>query len=251
MGVASAAITYGLLVASLTSLGSLPAALGRRVSERGLDAGLGFAAGVMIVASFTSLILPALEAGYTVDVGVGIAVGSLFMYALDRVLPHEHLIVGFEGPERLRSKMRRSWLIALAMIIHNIPEGLAIGVATAYDTKLGLSTALAIGVQDIPEGAAVSLPVKYAGRKRATALVLGAVSGLVEALGVLIGAAVFSLARALLGFGMGFGAGAMIYVVVEEIIPEVFREGSPTRREATLAFFIGLYVALYLDVLLG
>ncbi len=245
------AFLYGLLVAALTSLGSLIALVGPRLAERSVILGLGFAAGVMIVASFTSLILPAMERGYYLDVGVGILIGVVIILLLDKVMPHEHAVVGYEGMPSLRHKIRKAWLLALAMIIHNIPEGFAIGIATAYDPSLGLATAIAIGVQDVPEGMAVSLPLSSLEKKRSRALAIGVISGLAETAAAVLGAAMFSIARGVLGLGMGLAAGAMIYVTVEEILPEIFYEKARERMAATIGFLLGMYTMLYLDVLLG
>ena len=248
------ALIYGLMVAGLTSLGALFAILGPRLAERSVDVGLGFAAGVMLVASFTSLILPAMEKGLYVSVGLGIALGVAAIALLDKVVPHEHVVTGYEGFESLRGRLRKAWLLALAMIIHNIPEGFAIGVTTAYSPPLGLATAIAIGVQDIPEGIAVSLPLASAERRVLRPLLVGVVSGVAEAVAAVLGAAAFTYVKAMLGLGMGLAGGAMIYVTVEEILPEIFGGGARGGRERlaiTISFLLGMYLMLYLDVLLG
>ncbi|MEM1896386.1 MAG: ZIP family metal transporter [Ignisphaera sp.] len=240
----------GSIVMGATSLGSLTAFFGYKLSDRYLDLSLGFAAGIMIVASFSSLIMPAIEEGLYIDVGLGIALGILLILLLDKVLPHEHESVGYEGLERFREKIRKAWLVALAMIIHNIPEGLAVGVATIYSPYLGLATAIAIGLQDVVEGMATSLPLASAEGKRLKAVAIGIMSGVIELLATFGGAALATLSRIFLGIGMGLAAGAMIYVVVEEILPEIFHRQARNRRIATLGFIIGFYAMLYLDILI-
>jgi ZIP family zinc transporter len=147
-----ASLVYGLFIAGATSLGSVASLALRKASFKWLDFGLGFAAGIMIVTSFLSLIVPTVNAGLYMDMGIGIGLGIAVVVLLDALLPHEHTVLGYEGPAALRARVRKSWLVALAIVIHNFPEGLAVGVATAFSPVTGLSTALAIGIQDVPEG---------------------------------------------------------------------------------------------------
>ena len=151
----------------------------RREDERLLDLGLGFTGGVMLVASFTSLILPGVEGWGFWQVGLGILGGVALIRLLDLFTPHEHLMRGYEGPPELSNKVKRSWLVALAITIHNIPEGLAVGVSTAYHVELGFVTALAIAIQDVPEGVAVVIPLLRYQLVR-TAVAVGVLSALVE-----------------------------------------------------------------------
>uniref|UniRef100_A0A7C4BC46 ZIP family metal transporter n=1 Tax=Ignisphaera aggregans TaxID=334771 RepID=A0A7C4BC46_9CREN len=251
LSVFQASLAYGFFIAGATSLGSVASLALRRASFKWLDFGLGFAAGIMIVTSFLSLIVPTISEGLYVDMGIGIGLGMAVIVLLDALLPHEHTVLGYEGPAALRARVRKSWLVALAIVIHNFPEGLAVGVATAFSPATGLSTALAIGVQDAPEGFAVSMPLVLAERKRLKALLVGVLSGLTETVMCVAGALLFSIARALLGIGMGFAAGAMIYVAVEEILPEVLHEKAGNRKLATLGFILGLYTMLYLETLVS
>jgi ZIP family zinc transporter len=138
-----ASLVYGLFIAGATSLGSVASLALRKASFKWLDFGLGFAAGIMIVTSFLSLIVPTINAGLYMDMGIGIGLGIAVIVLLDALLPHEHTVLGYEGPAALRVRVRKSWLVALAIVIHNFPEGLAVGVATAFSPVTGLSTALA------------------------------------------------------------------------------------------------------------
>jgi ZIP family zinc transporter len=217
----------------------------RREDERLLDLGLGFTGGVMLVASFTSLILPGVEGWGFWQVGLGVLGGVALIRLLDLFTPHEHLIRGYEGPPELANKVKRSWLVALAITIHNIPEGLAVGVSTAYHVELGFVTALAIAIQDVPESVAVVMPLlRY--RLVRTAVAVGVLSALVEG-----GAAVASGVAAaglpsVLGVAMGVAGGAMLYVTVAELYPDIYAEG---RRKAypTFGFITGVLLMLYLD----
>lgn len=229
-----------------------------------LDGMLGFAAGVMIAASFWSLLAPAIElAGASgssfpwLPATVGLIAGGLFLRLVDRVVPHLH--PGFpaseaEGP---RTHWRRSVLLVLAITIHNIPEGLAVGVAFGAagaglpGAALGGAVALAlgIGIQNFPEGAAVALPLRREGLSRRRSFFWGQLSGLVEPVAGVIGAAAVLLMQPLLPYALGFAAGAMIYVVAEELIPEAHRG---THSDfATMSLMGGFVVMMVLDVALG
>jgi ZIP family zinc transporter len=251
MNVLYNALINGLILAGFTGLGSLVAFTGFKLPRWGLDFSMSFAAGVMLVACFTSLIIPGFERGFYFEVGLGIAVGVVVIVLMDLFIPHEHLIAGYEGPESMRRRLRKAILLALAVVIHNVPEGLAVGTSTVYSERLGFTTAMAIGLQDVPEGAAVALPLAILWGSRLKGFITGVLSGLAETLAALIGAVVFTLASGSLGFGMGFSAGAMMYIVVEEILPEVLHESSTYRKISAVGFFLGFYVMLYLDLLLG
>lgn len=241
-------LVNGIIITSATALGSLTGLLGSRISNKGIDLSLGFASGIMIVASFLSLIVPAMKEGFYIDVGIGIAIGMFLIVILDKFLPHEHDAAGYEGPKGLRDKIRRAWLIALAMIIHNIPEGLAVGVSTMYNRYLGLATTIAISLQDIVEGVVTSLPLASLEGKQYKAVSIGVLSGVIEFATALGGAMIIKLSRSFLGIGMGLAAGAMIYVVVEELLPELFHRHSENRKIATLGFVTGIYTMLYMSI---
>ncbi len=241
----------GLFVAIMTSLGAMVAIFARRIPEEGVDFSLSFAAGVMIVASFTSLILPAIESTDSfAPAGIGIALGVLLIYAIDRLLPHEHLVKGYEGPKSMKNRLRKVWLLVIAVIIHNLPEGMAVGTSLVYNLEVGLVTAIAIGIQDFPEGTVVSLPLATLQKKRLQPILMGILSGFAEMAMVLLGAYFFTLFSWLLPYGLGMAGGAMLYVTVKEMIPEIY-ESEKNETLVTLGFFAGFYVMLLLDSMLG
>ena len=241
----------GLFVALMTTFGALLAIFSNKMPDWGVDVCLSFAAGVMIVASFTSLILPAIEStGSFTPVGVGIFLGILLIYAIDRFVPHKHLVKGYEGPEELKDKLRVMWLIVLAVIIHNLPEGLAVGTSIVFDLKTGLVTAIAVGIQDFPEGIVVSLPLATLQKKRLQPILMGVLSGVAEWIMVLVGAFFFTIFHNLLPYGLGLAGGAMLYVTVKEMIPEIYKH-EKNELLVTAGFFLGFYVMLFLDSMLG
>lgn len=240
----------GLFVALMTSLGAMVAIFAKKIPEGGVDFSLSFAAGVMIVASFTSLILPGIESAGFLPVGVGIALGVLLIYAVDRLLPHEHLVRGYEGPKGMKEKLRKVWLLVFAMIIHNLPEGLAVGTSLIYNLEVGLVTAIAIGIQDFPEGTVVSLPLAVIQKKSLGPVLVGILSGLAEMVMVVIGALFFTAFSSVLPYGLGLAGGAMLYVTIKEMIPEIYGE-EKNQTLVTLGFFAGFYVMLLLDSSLG
>jgi ZIP family zinc transporter len=233
------------------------------VSRRLLDAMLGFAGGVMLAASYWSLLAPAIdvaaEQGWPswFPPSVGFLCGGAFLWCLDQSLPHLHLGLPVTAAEGPRTSWQRSVLLVTAITLHNIPEGLAIGVAfggvgTGIQTaSLGSAVALAIGIgiQNFPEGLAVALPLRSEGLSRFNAWMMGQASALVEPVAAVAGAAVVVYAAPVLPFALSFAAGAMVYVVVEELIPETQQEGNEDL--ATLCLMLGFTVMMVLDVALG
>lgn len=248
----------GSLVAGLmTALGAVPVLFGR-VPNRGVrDLSLGFAAGVMLSASFFSLIIPALDAAEArygagaipaAIAVVGILSGMALVAWLNETLPHEHFSTGREGPES--AALRQIWLFIIAITIHNFPEGLAVGVGFgAHGPSGGMPLAIGIGLQNLPEGLAVAVALLGEGYGRLRAWGIAALTGLVEPVGGAIGAALISYSEPFLPWGLAFAAGAMIYVISHEIIPETHRSGH--QNKATLGLAIGLVMMLFLDVWLG
>ncbi|ADX46450.1 zinc/iron permease [Paracidovorax avenae ATCC 19860] len=248
----------GLVAALATALGTLPVVFSQRLSERVQDTLFGFGAGVMLAASSFSLILPGLEAakangagGWAAGgiIGASILLGGLALLAMERVLPHEHFIKGVEGGPSPRT-LRRTWLFVFAIALHNLPEGLAIGVAYGGTSPLQAGTLTAgIAIQDVPEGLVVAVALLAAGYPRWLAVLLGMASGLVEPLGAVLGASVIGLSAGLLPWGLGFAAGAMLFVISHEIIPESHRKGH--EAWATGGLMIGFVLMMLLDTALG
>jgi ZIP family zinc transporter len=239
----------GLIITAFNMFGALAVLFMRRVSDAFLDVALGFAAGVMLSASFTSLILPGVEYGGIFPVLAGIALGAVVLGLADRFLPHTHAV---SGPEGVRtSRVRGVWLFIIAITLHNMPEGLAVGVGFGSgNLKDAFLLMLAIGIQNIPEGLAVSISAISAGMgSRWYAAVVGIRAGLVEIPLALVGAWAVSAMQGLLPYAMGFAAGAMLYVISDEIIPETHRKGH--ERLATIGTLVGVCVMLFLDVSLG
>ena len=249
---------YGSLAAGLmTAVGAVPVLFGNTPSRKWRDISLGFAAGVMLAASFFSLIIPALDAAEirygdsaipALIVCAAILLGMGAVAILNEVIPHEHFSTGREGPEA--ASLRRVWLFVIAIAIHNAPEGLAVGVAFGADGfDGGFPVALGIGLQNAPEGLAVAealLGEKYSAKR---AFGIAALTGLIEPVTGFLGAAVIVVAEPLLPWGLAFAAGAMLYVISHEIIPETHRSGH--QKQATTGLAIGLVVMLFLDVWLG
>jgi ZIP family zinc transporter len=235
-----------------TGVGGLVLLLVRRPSRVGLDALLGFTAGVMLAATGFSLLVPALDQGSLGEVLAGFGLGCAALLALDVILPHAHAHFGEHGhaPLEQTAAERRGVLLLAALTIHNVPEGLAVGVAfAAGGTELGIPIALAIGIQNIPEGFAAATPLIEAGLPRRTAAHFAALTGLVEPPAALAAFAAFELAGSLLPIGLGFAAGAMLYVVVDELIPESHASGN--EREASIALLAGFALMLGLDTGIG
>ena len=232
----------------------------KKVSRRLLDSMLGFAAGVMIAASFWSLLLPAIdlaEGGALpkwVPPVIGFLLGGIFLRGLDLVLPHLH--PGMSKAEGVHTSWRRSVLLVSAITLHNIPEGLAVGVAFGAaaagipEASLGAAIALAVGIglQNFPEGTAVAMPLRREGMSRGKSFFFGQLSAVVEPVAAVIGAAAVLFAQPILPYALSFAAGAMIFVVAEELIPEAKR-GSPDI--AAMSLMVGFAVMMTLDVALS
>ncbi len=247
----------------VTALGAAMVFLFRSVNRRLLNSMLGFAAGVMIAASFWSLLAPALEMAADgplpawLPAAVGFLLGGAFLWAADRILPHLHLGLPIEEAEGIRTGWQRSILLVLAITLHNIPEGLAVGVAfgavgaglPAASLAGAVALAIGIGLQNFPEGAAVSIPLRREGLSPLRSFWYGQLSGIVEPIAAVLGAAAVLLVRPLLPYALAFAAGAMIYVVVEELIPE--SQSDKNTDPATIGAMLGFALMMVLDVALG
>lgn len=247
----------------VTALGAASVFLFKSISKKTLDGMLGFAAGVMIAASFWSLLAPSIELseemGLTpwIPTLVGFLLGGAFLRATDLLLPHLHLNEPMEKAEGIKTSFHKSILLVLAITLHNIPEGLAVGIAFGAvaagipSASLAGAVALAIGIglQNFPEGLAVSVPLRREGLSRAKSFWYGQLSGAVEPVAGVIGAAAVLSMRSILPYALAFAAGAMIFVVVEEAIPE--SQSSGNTDIATLGAMVGFAVMMSLDVALG
>ncbi|MGK7344273.1 MAG: ZIP family metal transporter [Candidatus Nitrospinota bacterium M3_3B_026] len=257
------ALIATLFTWGLTALGAAAVFLGREMSRRTLDLMLGFAGGVMIAASYWSLLAPAIEMSGDGSVpawfpaAVGFMAGGVFLRLVDWTLPHLHPGAPATEIEGVKTPWRRSTLLILAITLHNIPEGLAVGVAFGAaaagmpEATFAAAVALAfgIGIQNFPEGMAVSVPLRREGLSKAKSFWYGQLSGAVEPAAGVIGAAVVFLSEPVLPYALAFAAGAMIFVVAEEVIPESQRNGNS--HLATAGLMTGFTVMMTLDVGLG
>jgi ZIP family zinc transporter len=247
----------------VTALGAAGVFLAREMTRKTLDGMLAFAAGVMIAASFWSLLAPAIEMGVGgalpawIAPAVGFLLGGLFLRGVDLVLPHLHHGMALSEAEGPSTSWRRSTLLILAITLHNIPEGLAVGVAfgaaaaglPSATIAGAMALALGIGIQNFPEGLAVSVPLRREGLSQFKSFWYGQLSGMVEPVAGVIGAAVVLIAQPILPYALGFAAGAMIFVVAEEVIPESQRGANADF--ATMMLMIGFTIMMVLDVALG
>jgi ZIP family zinc transporter len=247
-------VLASMLAGLATGVGALPALVFKSVPDKVLNTMLGGAAGVMLAATSFSLIVPGIEygdqqwPGYGVYIVVfGMLAGAVFLDRVDKWLPHEHFVMGPEGPS---SKLKRIWLFIIAITIHNFPEGLAVGVGFgAGDVGAGTSLAIGIGLQNMPEGLAVALPLLGLGYSRWRAIGIATLTGLVEPVGGLLGVVAVTVFHPVLPFALAFAAGAMLFVISDEIIPETHSKGKS--RLATFGVMVGFVIMMALDNLLG
>jgi zinc transporter, ZIP family len=260
---------YSALIATvftwfLTAFGASFVFFFKTLSRGVLDPMLGFTGGVMIAASFWSLLNPAIEMSERLYPGwswmpaaVGFLAGAMFLFFLDKLMPHLHINFGVEEKEGVKSKLHKTTLLVLAITLHNIPEGLAVGVlfGAAADgmpeaTIAGaLALAIGIGIQNFPEGIAVAMPLRRLGVSRLKSFWYGQLSAIVEPVAGVVGAIAVIYMQPILPFALAFAAGAMIYVVVEEVIPETQRDKYTDR--SVLGFIGGFLIMMILDVALG
>lgn len=254
--------TYGV-----TALGAGLVFFFKSINKTVLNGMLGFAAGVMIAASFWSLLAPGIamaeELGQTawITASLGFLAGGGFLYLIDKLLPHLHMGLETNQAEGIKTSWQRSVLLVLAITLHNIPEGLAVGVAFGAAASGSMSgatlagavaLAIGIGLQNFPEGAAVSIPLRREGFSRTKSFLYGQASGIVEPIAGVIGAYAVISMQNILPYALAFAAGAMIYVVIEELIPEAqHEEGGSKTDTATIGAMIGFTVMMILDVALG
>ena len=257
------ALLATLFTWAVTALGAAMVFFFKSIERHVLNTMLGFAAGVMIAASFFSLLLPAIESTEA-DGGipwlpavVGFIAGGAFLLFIDMILPHLHLGLDTEKAEGVKTHWQRSVLLVLAITLHNFPEGLAVGVAfgaiagnlPSASLASAIALAIGIGLQNFPEGAAVSIPLRREGYSRLKSFLYGQASGIVEPVGGVLGAAAVLLIKPLMPYALAFAAGAMIFVVVEELIPESQRENNTNL--STIGALLGFAVMMFLDVALS
>jgi ZIP family zinc transporter len=247
----------------VTALGAAVVFFAKTINQKVLDFMLAVAGGVMIAASFWSLLAPGIEMAEAqgqipwIPAAVGFLLGGFFLRGIDRVLPHLHIGYPMSEAEGIKTSWHRSTLLVLAITLHNIPEGLAVGVAfgaLAHNlpgTSFAAATALAIGIgiQNFPEGLAVSVPLRREGMSRLKSFWYGQLSGMVEPISGVLGALAVIYVRPLLPYALSFAAGAMIFVVAEEVIPESQRKGNI--HLSTAGVMLGFTIMMILDVALG
>lgn len=236
---------WSLAAALATGAGALPAFLVKNISDNVMDVLLGFAAGVMLAATAFSLLVPAIDLGGPIVSVLALLLGALTIHLVDKLIPHFHPVAGVEGPP---SRLSRLWLFIIAITMHNFPEGLAVGVSFGSgDIARGIIVATAIGLQNAPEGLAVALPLIRENYSRTRSISYATLTGLVEPVGGLIGIILVTTVHSVLPWGMAFAAGAMLFVVVDEMVPESHKKGFG--REASIGFLAGFAVMMLLDSL--
>ncbi len=262
-GPVTQAALAGIFTWGVTALGASAVFFFTEINKKVLNGMLGFAAGVMIAASFWSLLSPAIEMSASgplpvwVPPAVGFLLGAFMLMALDAIIPHLHIGFPIEESEGIKTSWHRSILLVSAITLHNIPEGLAIGVAfgAAYlnlenATLAGaIALAIGIGIQNFPEGTAISVPLRREGFSRLKSFMYGQFSGIVEPIAAIAGAALVMVATPILPYALSFAAGAMMFVVIEELIPESQRSGHTDL--ATIGAIGGFVIMMILDVALG
>lgn len=263
LNVVTMALLAGVFTWFMTALGASFVFFFKTISPKVYTVMLGFAAGIMLAASFFSLLAPAIEMAREngdipcLPAALGFLLGGFFLRIMDMVIPHLHLGAPDSTKEGPRTGLQRSWLMIFAVTLHNIPEGLAVGVTFGALAGGGdilsimapVTLALGIGIQNVPEGFAVAAPLRAEGFSRAKSFFYGQLSGSVEILGAVVGALIASSMTMILPYALSFAAGAMVYVIIEEMIPE--SQQSRHSDLATMATMLGFIVMTILDVALG
>lgn len=258
-----AALLAGLVTWGATAAGAAMVFFFKEIKPKVLNLMLGFASGIMIAASFWSLLLPALEISSEYrfpwfPVVVGFSLGGVFLYLADKLLPHVHKLNGEQEGGSRHSSLKRSILLVIAITMHNIPEGMSFGVAFGSSAEIGqagfmsaIILAIGMALQNFPEGAAVSIPLRREGTSRAKSFFYGQASGIVEPIAAVLGAWLASSIGSILPYALSFAAGAMIFVVAEELIPESQSDTKLYGHTATFGTMAGFVIMTFLDVMLG
>lgn len=245
MGIFQFGLIASLLAGLATGAGALPILLDKQFSDDTMDVMLGFAAGVMLAATAFSLLVPAINLGGSLTAVIGLVLGAVTLHFIDKFIPHFHPVAGAEGPP---SRLSRLWLFIIAITIHNFPEGIAVGVSFGTgDISSGLVVATAIGLQNAPEGLAVALPLLREKYSRTKSLGYATLTGLIEPVGGFLGLVLVSIAHSVLPWGLAFAAGAMLFVVIDEMVPESHKKGFG--RKATFGLISGFAIMMFLDSL--
>ena len=256
MNTFSSALIGSLLAGLATAVGALPIFFKKNYSKTFINFAMGVSAGIMLVPSFVSLLLPGIEQADLIYpsgkaffvVLLGLFVGYFFIIGIHEILPHEHMVKANDGPDT--KSISRVFLIVLAITIHNFPEGLSVGVGFgSTDSSNAIALALAIAAQNVPEGLIIAFGLVSEGAPRWKAFLISLASGLVEPVAAVLGFASTQIARASLPVAFGFAAGAMLFVVCQEIFPELFREGR--EKMATFGVILGIVSMVALDHFLG
>ncbi len=244
-------IVASFLAGAATGIGGIPILLTRGgVSRKLQDGMLGFAAGIMLAATFFSLILPAINIGGITISTIGIMSGAAFVELLNSIIPHEHFLKGHEGSEKIIRIHKKIWLFIAAITLHNFPEGMSVGVGFGTgNVSDGISLAVAIGLQNIPEGTAVAASLTSIGYSKGRSALIALLTGLVEPVGGIIGATFVTLMKSALPFFLSFAGGAMLYVISDEIIPETHSQGY--EKIATFSLITGFIIMMILDNAFG
>lgn len=259
----SQALLAGIFTWGMTALGAASVFFVREINKKLFDTMLGFAAGVMIAASYWSLLEPAItmaEEGPLpgwLPAAIGFLLGGIFLRAIDAILPHLHPGLPSTEKEGIPTSWKRSTLLILAVTLHNIPEGLAVGIAfgavavglPSSSISGAIALAIGIGIQNLPEGMAISMPLRREGMSALKSFWYGQLSGIVEPIACMIGVVAVIIAKPILPYALAFAAGAMIFVVVEELIPESQQGGYSD--SATMGLMLGFTIMMILDVALG
>jgi ZIP family zinc transporter len=254
------ALLAGIFTWGLTALGAATVFIIKEMNEKIINTMLGFAGGIMIAASYWSLLAPAIEMSkgkyfpVWFPAAIGFLLGSIFLWSIDKILPHLHPGLLLKEAEGIKTSVQRSTLLILAVTLHNIPEGLAIGVAfgaiaegfPSATLRVAVALAVGIGIQNFPEGLAISIPLRCEGMTKIKSFWYGQLSGIVEPISSVMGAVAVIMAKPILPYALSFAAGTMIFVVVEELIPASQR-GKNTDL-ATLGVILGFTIMMVLDV---
>lgn len=235
------AFMFGLIPAFATGLGGLIGLIGLKVSEKWLDFGLSLSAGVMLATSLYELLPSGISKSGYVIAFIGFIIGVIIIGLVERFIPHEHIFKGYEGTPMARNRLKTVSLLVFAIIIHNIPEGMAVGATSYLGVEIGLATAISIAIQDVPEGYAVSFPLSLMSKRKSGPLIIAVLSGLSETI-MAVFTSLITKVITIEGLVLGLASGAMLYIISHEVIPETHRYGYEAL--ATAGFIMGFIISV-------